>query len=290
MPSWVVCPSKRDVDRAVGLVLAGRAEHLDAARRERLRPARGVEARVVGAEHAEQRLARDGVGQQPEVLRRRPRRVREVRDAQVGPQLAQHPGRQGEVIVLDQHPRALAQRPRRAPRRTRRCRTGRTPTPGGSSRRRPGAVGVAKSRWCTNHSVELATTLYARWNVAGSMSSIRTAVPSVSCPSRSSRPPGCAPGGRAGRRRTAPRRPRRCRRRRPCSSARTPGPPPPRLASSEPSSRSLKDSGPRLDATSSRARASLSHTSDLPALAARLSNSVDSLTAWNPVSRAPVGG
>ena len=80
-------PVEADVDSAVGLVLAGRAEHLDAARRERLRPPRGVEARVVGPEHPEQGLARDGIGQQAEVLRRRPRRVREVRDAQVGPQL-----------------------------------------------------------------------------------------------------------------------------------------------------------------------------------------------------------
>ena len=80
------------------------------------------------------------------------------------------------------------------------------------------------------------------------MSSIRTAMPPVSCPSRSSRPSSTcraaarSPSESAAQTHTT-------------SSLPSPdspdtSPPPPRLGSRVPSSRSTKDSGPRLDATS----------------------------------------
>ncbi len=70
-------------------------------------PALGEEAQAVGAQHAAQHRLRDVVGQQPEVLRRGPGSVREVPDAQVGAELAEHAGGQRQVVVLDQHRRAL---------------------------------------------------------------------------------------------------------------------------------------------------------------------------------------
>ena len=86
-------------------VIGGRAEHVDAALRERLRPPARVEARGVCPEHAEQGLAGDVGRQQAEVVGRCPRRVREVRDAHVRPQVAQHPRDQRQVVVLHEHPR-----------------------------------------------------------------------------------------------------------------------------------------------------------------------------------------
>ncbi|MDH6226370.1 hypothetical protein M2169_003340 [Streptomyces sp. MJP52] len=70
-------------------------------------PAPGEEAEAVGAQHAAQDGLRDVVGEQPEVLRRGPRGVREVADAQVRAELAEHAGGQRQVVVLDQHRRAL---------------------------------------------------------------------------------------------------------------------------------------------------------------------------------------
>ncbi len=62
---------------------------------------------MVGAQHPEQRVARDVVRQHPEVVDRCPRRVREVRDPQVRAQASQLLGEQGEVVVLHQHLGAL---------------------------------------------------------------------------------------------------------------------------------------------------------------------------------------
>ncbi|CAM5721509.1 hypothetical protein SGLAM104S_00763 [Streptomyces glaucescens] len=78
-----------------------------AARGERVRPAPGEEAEPVRAEHAAQHGPRDVVGEHPEVLRRRPRGVREVPDPQVGAQLAEHAGDQHQVVVLHDHRGAL---------------------------------------------------------------------------------------------------------------------------------------------------------------------------------------
>ncbi len=83
------------------------SEHRVAAVRERVRPPPGEERRPVRAQDAAEQFGRDVVGQEPEVVRRRPRRVREVADAQVGPELAEHAGGEGQVVVLDQHGRAL---------------------------------------------------------------------------------------------------------------------------------------------------------------------------------------
>ena len=87
--------------------VARAADDRGAARGERVRPAAGEEPQLVGAQHALQQLPCDVVRQHPEVLRRRPRRVREVRDPYVGPQGAQHPRHQGQVVVLHQYRRAL---------------------------------------------------------------------------------------------------------------------------------------------------------------------------------------
>ncbi len=105
-----------------------------------------------------------------------------------------------------------------------------------------------------NHSVELATSLYARCSVPGSMSSMRTGEDASVSPAWSSRPPGA--------RRTAARSPS-------VSAAQTQTwsaspsaateespdtrPPPPRFAVSSPSSVRVKDTGPRLEATSTEA-------------------------------------
>lgn len=51
--------------------------------------------------------SRMSAGEQREVVHRRPRGVREVSDAQVGPQLTQHPRHQTQVVVLDEDRRAV---------------------------------------------------------------------------------------------------------------------------------------------------------------------------------------
>ena len=203
------------------------------------RPARRVEAGVVGAEHAEQRLAGDRVGQHPEVVRRRPRRVREVRDAQVGPQVAQHAAAAGR----GGSPAPAPSRPRRPPRPARRRTPGCTrsydgPLAAGSRRRsrrgrrcrRAGGARTRASSWRSR--------CRPGGTSAGSMSSIRTARPPVSCPARPAARPG--PGARPpGRRRTAPRTPTGRRPRtapRPAAdqaAAAAAGPPPGRPARSE---------------------------------------------------------
>src|SRR5215469_8238811 len=109
--------------------------------------------------------------------------------------------------------------------------------------------------WCTNHSVEFATALYARWKTAGEMSSMRTAEP-PGAPSRPMRPSSVL---RAAARSAS------------LSAAQThsrwlwsateespdTSPPAPRLADSRPSSPSVNDTGPRLDAMSTRPPAAL---------------------------------
>src|SRR5512144_3203238 len=101
--------------------------------------------------------------------------------------------------------------------------------------------------WWTNHNVEFAIELYARAKTVGSMSSIRTAIPSVGWPAWSSRPPGAC---RAARRSVSDRAahthaadPARAAADSPDTS-----PPPPRRAITEPFSRA-NESGPRFDAT-----------------------------------------
>ncbi len=79
------------------------AGELRAARLEGVRPPPRQEPQPVRAEHSAQHLSGDVVGQHPEVLRRRPRRVREVADPDIRPQLAEHPRHQRQVVVLHQH-------------------------------------------------------------------------------------------------------------------------------------------------------------------------------------------
>src|SRR6516162_7862994 len=103
--------------------------------------------------------------------------------------------------------------------------------------------------WCTNHNVEFATELYARWKTAGGMSSMRTAEP---------------PGDPS-----SPRRPcvsRTAARSASLSAAQThrtsswsatedspeTRPPAPRRAVSRPSALSVNDTGPRLEAMRTR--------------------------------------
>ena len=109
------CPGRV---RGIGQVHL-RAEERRAAVEERQGPAPGEEADVVRAEHSVQHGPADLVGQHLVVGGRRPRGMREVRDPQVrrataGP-VAQHPGGEGEVVVLDQRADAARwHRPRSA--------------------------------------------------------------------------------------------------------------------------------------------------------------------------------
>ncbi len=78
-----------------------------AASGERVGPAPGEEPEPVGAQHPAQHLLGDVVRQQPEVVHRGPRRVREVADPEVRTQLAQHPRHQRQVVVLHDRDGAL---------------------------------------------------------------------------------------------------------------------------------------------------------------------------------------
>ena len=138
-----------------------RRQHVRAAGGERVRPALGEEAGPVGAEDAAQQLRGDVVGQQPEVVRRRPRGVREVADPQVGARArgaCRGPGPGGSPAPAPPRPRppprpARRRRPRCTPRRHAHCRR--------NSASKTGSSGVWYSMWWTNHSTELAMPLYA---------------------------------------------------------------------------------------------------------------------------------
>ena len=159
MPTVVVCPACRTVRAA-----RSTSAPSTASQQSRNAPAQRsrVEPGVVGAENALQNLARHVVGQQREIVRRRPRGVREVRDRQVRAALARAsagPGSGGSPAPSRACPRPAARLPRPARRRTRRCRRGTTPIPGGTPAPNTGWFGVSKSRWWMNHRVELATPL-----------------------------------------------------------------------------------------------------------------------------------
>lgn len=209
------------------------AEDLRTAADERVRPPPGQERGPVRAEDAAQQLLTDVVGEQPEVVHRRPRGVREVADPQVRAQLAEHPGDQGQVVVLDEDRRPGARL------------FGERPGEGPVVRLVGGPLapelrvedrldGVWYSRWWTNHSTEFAMPLYASAWTSASMSSIRT--PGSPTPRRTA---SRSPSPRAAQTHSL------------SSTALSPEtrPPPPRLASSVPSSPSVYVIGPRLDAT-----------------------------------------
>ena len=120
-------------------------ERLADAQQEVLRPAVGLEAQDVGAEHPAQELLAHRVGQEPEVRRSGERRVREVGDPDLRGHLAQEPRDHRQLVVLDRgrrdrgppHPRAAGRRPG-SPRGNRpRAAGSRRPTPAG----RPGRTG-----------------------------------------------------------------------------------------------------------------------------------------------------
>ena len=81
------------------------AKHRLAAVEERRGPAFREEPGMVRAEHPVQDRGRHLVGQHPVVLGRRPRRVLEVRDPSAWLPVTQHPWRERQVVVLDEHPR-----------------------------------------------------------------------------------------------------------------------------------------------------------------------------------------
>ena len=86
-------------DRA-GLMVHLGAEELGAAGDEGVGPALAQEPGVVRGQHAVQHFPAHLGGQQPVVVRRRPRGVREVRDPDVRALLGQHPRHQRQVVVL----------------------------------------------------------------------------------------------------------------------------------------------------------------------------------------------
>ncbi|CAM5624641.1 hypothetical protein SRIMM317S_05411 [Streptomyces rimosus subsp. rimosus] len=92
----------RDGDLAVRAARHLGAQHRRAAVRERLGPAPGQERRPVAAQHPAQHRLGHIVRQHAEVVGGRPRRVREVPDAQVGAAGAEQAGHQREVVVLHQ--------------------------------------------------------------------------------------------------------------------------------------------------------------------------------------------
>ena len=78
-----------------------RAEKLLAAVDEGVSPAPAQETGVVGTENSGQDLAADVVGQYPVVIRRGPRRMREMRDPDSRRAPRQQVRRQAQVIILD---------------------------------------------------------------------------------------------------------------------------------------------------------------------------------------------
>ena len=224
-----------------------RAEHRLAAVEERRGPALGEEPGVVGAEHAVEDGRGHVVRQHPVVLGRRPRRVLEVRDPRLRVPVAQHPRRQGQVVVLNEHPRARHRLLRQR----------------GRERLVVGAVGVP-----------VAAELRVEHRLVGRVEeqvvhepedrvgdAVVRGVEHGAAGSRASGPPARRahrPARRAGRppgrRRTARCRARARPRRRPPPASPDVSPeimpPPPRLAVSDPSSPRLYETGPRFEATS----------------------------------------
>ncbi|CAM5706437.1 hypothetical protein STENM327S_07842 [Streptomyces tendae] len=92
--------------------------------------------------------------------------------------------------------------------------------------------------WCTNHSTELAIPLYASACTSAGTSSIRT--PSSPTPRRTA---SRSPSPSAEHTHSAPASG-------PMADSPETSPPPPRLACSDPSSRTSYETGPRLEATS----------------------------------------
>ena len=89
-----------------------RAEEHVAAFKERVSPPLAVESSMVGAEHAFKNLSADRSGQYPVIVRRSPRRMREMSDPDVWAHVSQHPRHQTEVIIVDHRPdRAARSRP-----------------------------------------------------------------------------------------------------------------------------------------------------------------------------------
>ncbi len=89
----------------------------------------------------------------------------------IRPPVAQLLRQQGQVVVLHEHLRPRC-RFRRRPRRRRGCRTRRRPASRWKPRRSPAQWSCHVEQVVDDQSVELATTLYAQWNTAGSMSSV----------------------------------------------------------------------------------------------------------------------
>ena len=193
-----------------------------------------------------QQLPRDVVRQQPEVVRRRPRRVREVRrSAGRGGRLAEHaraPGPGGSPAPAPPRPRPP---PRRAPRRRRGCTLSYAAHCAPELR-----VEDRLQRGLVQHVVDEPQHGVRDAVVRGGVARRRRCPASGHAVRRCRPDPGAAvrvrpPGRRRRARRTPTPRPRRARWR---DSPET-SPPPPRLAVSEPSSASAYETGPRLDAT-----------------------------------------
>ena len=110
------------------------------------RPAPGQEAVPVRAEHALAALGGHVVGQQPEVVRRRPGRVGEVRRSAGRAAARAASAGSGQVVVLDQHRRARRRPPRPAPRRRRGCSARSASHSARNRRRRPGSSGVCEEQ------------------------------------------------------------------------------------------------------------------------------------------------
>ncbi len=93
------------------------AQDRRAALHERERPPLGVEPGAVRGEHPVEDGPAHLLREHPVVVRRRPRGVAEVRDAGLARRVAQplpdHPRRQAQVVILDQHPQPAGWRPGR---------------------------------------------------------------------------------------------------------------------------------------------------------------------------------